>query len=110
MCLWKSQEAAKKGSDLIVFPEMFLSGYQPLDLVSKKSFLEDIAFQVQNIAQKTNSLNIRILIGVPWRLDDKIYNALISIFKGSIKVVSKKSHLPNYDVFDEKGFLFLETD
>ena len=100
----KANEAAKKGSDLIVFPEMFLSGYQPLDLVSKKSFLEDIVFQIQNIAQKTNSLNIRILIGVPWRLDNKTYNALISIFKGSIKVVSKKSHLPNYDVFDEKRF------
>jgi len=37
-------------------------------------------------------------------LDNKIYNALISIFKGGIKVVSKKYHLPNYDVFDEKRF------
>ncbi|MDC3075909.1 NAD+ synthase [Paracoccaceae bacterium] len=102
--LAKAIEAEKKGSDLIVFPEMFLSGYQPLDLVNKRSFLEDIFFQVQNIAQQANSLNIRILIGAPWRLDSKIYNALISIFKGSIKVVSKKFHLPNYDVFDEKRF------
>ena len=100
----EANEAAKKGSDLIVFPEMFLSGYQPLDLVNKRSFLEDIVFQVQNIAQKTNSLNIRILIGVPWCLDNKVYNALICIFKGSITVVSRKSHLPNYDVFDEKRF------
>jgi len=102
--LAKAHEAEKKGSNLIVFPEMFLSGYQPLDLVNKRSFLEDISFQIQNIAQQTNSLNIRILIGAPWRLDSKIYNALISIFKGSIKVVSKKFHLPNYDVFDEKRF------
>ena len=102
--LAKANEAEKKGSDLIVFPEMFLSGYQPLDLVNKRSFLDDNFFQVQNIAQQTNSLNIRILIGAPWRLDNKIYNALISIFRGNIKVVSKKSHLPNYDVFDEKRF------
>ncbi len=102
--LAKANEAEQKGSDLIVFPEMFLSGYQPLDLVNKRSFLDDNFFQVQNIAQQTNSLNIRILIGVPWRLDNKIYNALISIFRGNIKVVSKKSHLPNYDVFDEKRF------
>ena len=102
--LAKANEAEKKGSDLIVFPEMFLSGYQPLDLVNKQSFLEDIFFQVENIARQTDSLNIRILIGAPWRLDNKIYNALVSIFKGSIKVVSKKSHLPNYDVFDEKRF------
>ena len=87
---------------------MFLSGYQPLDLVNKPSFLKSIFFQVQNIAKKTKEFNIRILIGAPWRLDNKIYNAFISIHKGSIKTVSKKSHLPNYDVFDEKRFFVSE--
>ena len=94
----------KKGSDLLVFPEMFLSGYQPLDLVNKWSFLENIFCQVRKIAEKTIDLNIRVLIGAPWRLNNKIYNAFISIHKGNIKTVSKKSHLPNYDVFDEKRF------
>ena len=102
--LVEASEAEKKRSDLIVFPEMFLSGYQPLDLVHKHSFLENISFQVQKIAQKTKSLGVRILIGGPWCVDEKIYNAFISIHKGSIKIVSKKSHLPNYDVFDEKRF------
>ena len=102
--LLRTNEAEKKGSDLIIFPEMFLSGYQPLDLVIKRSFLKDIRDQVENIAKKTVDLNIRILIGGPWLLDGKIYNAFISIHKGSIKIVSKKSHLPNYDVFDEKRF------
>ena len=102
--LTKANEAEKKGSDLIVFPEMFLSGYQPLDLVNKRSFLENISIQVQQIAQKTKCLSVRILIGGPWLLDGKIYNAFISIHKGFIKIVSKKSHLPNYDVFDEKRF------
>ena len=37
-------------------------------------------------------------------MDGKIYNAIISIYQGAIKIVSKKSHLPNYDVFDEKRF------
>ena len=102
--LVKANEEEKKGSDLMVFPEMFLSGYQPLDLVNKWSFLENIFFQVRKIAEKTINLNIRILIGAPWRLNNKIYNAFISIHKGNIKTVSKKSHLPNYDVFDEKRF------
>ena len=102
--LLQTNEAEKIGSDLIVFPEMFLSGYQPLDLVNKWSFLENIFLQVRNIAEKTINLNIRILIGAPWRLDNKTYNAFISIYKGSIKTVGKKSHLPNYDVFDEKRF------
>ena len=85
--LTKANEAEKKGSDLIVFPEMFLSGYQPLDLVNKRSFLENISIQVQQIAQKTKSLSVRILIGGPWLLDGKIYNAFISIHKGFIKIV-----------------------
>ena len=51
--LVKAIQAETKGSDLIVFPEMFLSGYQPLDLVNKRSFLEKISIQVQQIAQKT---------------------------------------------------------
>ena len=75
--LTKANEAEKKGSDLIVFPEMFLSGYQPLDLVNKRSFLENISIQVQQIAQKTKGLGVRILIGGPWLLDGKIYNAFI---------------------------------
>ena len=102
--LVKANEAEKKRSDLIVFPEMFLSGYQPLDLVNRKSFLENISLQVQNIARKTINHKVRTLVGVPWLLDGKIYNAFISIHKGIIKIVSKKSHLPNYDVFDEKRF------
>ena len=102
--LVKANEEELKGSDLIIFPEMFLSGYQPLDLVNNRSFLENIYFQVQNIAQKTKRLSIRVLIGCPWLLDEKIYNAFISIHKGIVKVVSRKSHLPNYDVFDEKRF------
>ena len=99
-----ANEAEKKGSDLIIFPEMFLSGYQPLDLVNKKSFLDNIFFHIQNIAKKTSKLNIRILVGAPWRIDKKTYNVFLSIHKGSIKTVSKKTHLPNYDVFDEKRF------
>ena len=108
--LVKANEAEKKGSDLIIFPEMFLSGYQPLDLVNKPSFLQSIFFQVQNIAKKTKKLNVRILIGAPWRLNNKIYNAFIAIHQGSIKTVSKKSHLPNYDVFDEKRFFVSEDE
>ena len=77
--LVKAIEADSKGSDLIVFPEMFLSGYQPLDLVNKLSFLDSISQQVKRIAQSTKDLSVRILIGGPWLLDGKVYNAYISI-------------------------------
>ena len=107
--LVKAIEADTTGSDLIVFPEMFLSGYQPLDLVNKPSFLDSISQQVKRIAQNTKDLSVRILIGGPWLLDGKVYNAYISIHRGHIKIVSKKTHLPNYDVFDEKRF-FVSAD
>ena len=107
--LVKAIEADTTGSDLIVFPEMFLSGYQPLDLVNKPSFLDSISQQVKRIAQNTKDLSVRILIGGPWLLDGKVYNAYISIHRGHIKIVGKKTHLPNYDVFDEKRF-FVSAD
>jgi NAD+ synthase len=100
----KAIEAEKKGSNLIVFPEMFLSGYQPLDLVKKSSFQEEISFHLSEIAQKTSRLKITTLIGGPIYSDGKIFNSLIAICKGNIKIVGKKTHLPNYDVFDEKRF------
>ena len=60
--LVKANEAEKKRSDLIIFPEMFLSGYQPLDLVNRRSFLENISLQVQNIARKTINHKVRTLV------------------------------------------------
>ena len=70
--LVKAHEAEKERSDLIIFPEMFLSGYQPLDLVNKRTFLENISLHIQNIAHKTTNLKVRILVGAPWVLDGKM--------------------------------------
>ena len=100
----KATEEEEKGSNLIVFPEMFLSGYQPLDLVKSSSFLEDISFQLREIARATSKLGIRVLIGSPCCSNGKIYNALVSIYEGAIEIMGQKSHLPNYDIFDEKRF------
>ena len=94
--LLKANQAEEKGSDLIIFPEMFLSGYQPLDLVNKPSFLQSIFFQVQNIAKKTKEFNIRILIGAPWRLDNKIYNVYWPGFKEHKNHDIAKKQMKNY--------------
>ncbi len=89
-------------SDLVVFPELFLCGYQPLDMVKKPAFLKDVEKKINEIAFNFKNKEIKILFGAPLFLNGNVYNTYFCIDRGKISVVGKKSHLPNYDVFDEK--------
>ncbi len=91
-----------KNSDLIVFSELYISGYPPEDLVLKSSFLDACLEGLEEIVKYTKDLNIGIIIGVPIKEGDKIFNSAALIDSGKIIGISKKKSLPNYSVFDEK--------
>jgi len=95
------KEAILKRVDLLAFPEMFLTGYQTQDLILKKAFMIDV---LQNIERLTNELNgsPSVLVGAPLCENNKIYNAYYLIAGGRYKIVSRKHHLPNTNVFDEQ--------
>ena len=88
--------------DLIVFPELFLSGYPPEDLVLKPSFMDAIEHAVNDILDASKEWNAAALLPTPWRIKNKIYNAALLIQHGKIIEQTLKRHLPNYGVFDEK--------
>ncbi len=90
-------------SHLVVFPELFLTGYPPEDLLLSSRFLEDIKKAVQTLAQLSKELSSFLIIGLPWREND-VYNALCIIGRGKILGVYTKAYLPNYSVFDEKRY------
>src|SRR6478609_10293608 len=95
-------EAAREGADLVAFPELFLSGYPPEDLVLKPALQANCRARIEELARETADGGPAVLIGTPWVEDGKLYNACALLDQGRIAALRFKANLPNYGVFDEK--------
>jgi NAD+ synthase len=93
--------ACKEGADMLVLPEMFLTGYQVQDLVQKKAFIDDAQNKLIEFAKECSD-GPTIGIGVPFQDAGKLYNSYAILQDGGILTQICKHHLPNYKVFDEK--------
>src|SRR5438552_1261526 len=93
--------AAAQGADLIVFPELFIAGYPPEDLVLKPAFQAACREAVEDLARETGN-GPALLLGTPWLEDGKLYNAAALVEGGRVAALRFKVDLPNYGVFDEK--------
>ena len=87
--------------DLVLFPELYISGYPPEDLVLRPSFVAACKTAAEELAAAFAS-GPAILIGLPWREGDKLHNAVALLNGGKIETLRFKYDLPNYGVFDEK--------
>mgnify|MGYP003326077390 FL=1 len=96
-------KAKKRNVDLVVFPEMFVSGYQLQDLVLKEQFLSDVKLCLKEMCDKVSE-GPAVLIGAPEIENGKIYNSYFCMDHGSISVAARKYHLPNTDIFDERRY------
>jgi NAD+ synthase len=95
-------EAARHGADVIMFPELFLAGYPPEDLVLRPAFQNACRSACENLARETADGGPQVLIGLPWMEDGRLTNAYVLLANGAIEAVRHKVDLPNYGVFDEK--------
>ena len=97
------QRARSEGADLIVFPELAICGYPPLDLLEYNSFIECCETSLEEIAK--NTIGMAVIVGCPTRNTErsgrKLHNSAIFIAEGKIISTQHKTLLPNYDVFDE---------
>lgn len=95
-------KAAAMGADLVLFTEMFISGYSPEDLVLRPSFVAACEQAINALAGDTADHKPGIVIGTPLSRDGKLYNAVVVLDGGEVIAERYKVDLPNYGEFDEK--------
>jgi NAD+ synthase len=95
-------EARGQGADLVVCPELTVSGYPPEDLVLKPLFQDRAAEAIEALAADTKDGGPAMIVGAPWRENGKLYNAAFLLDAGIVAAKRFKHDLPNYGVFDEK--------
>ncbi|MFZ1879532.1 MAG: nitrilase-related carbon-nitrogen hydrolase, partial [Gaiellaceae bacterium] len=94
-------EARDAGADLVLFPELVVTGYPAEDLLLRPGFIRAARRAVDEIAKATHG--ITALVGAP-HLDADLYNACFTLAHGEVRNVYRKRYLPNYGVFDEDRY------
>jgi len=94
--------AAERDADLVLFPELTLSGYPPEDLLFHRGFRRQIESGLARVRAEVGDVNV--MLGFPEYTDAGIYNSAAFISEGQIAAIHRKAELPNYKVFDEKRY------
>jgi NAD+ synthetase len=96
------------GADLVLFPEMAVSGYPPEDLLLRPEFLAACDRAVREIAAACTG--ITAVVGWPEAVGAVVYNAASVLRNGGIELTYRKRELPNYAVFDERRYFSVDPD
>jgi NAD+ synthase (glutamine-hydrolysing) len=95
-------EARAAGADVVVLPELAVTGYPPEDLLLRPAFMRAAEAATREVAAAATG--IVALVGTPWRFDDGLANACAVCDGGEIRALYRKRLLPNYGVFDEERY------
>ncbi len=100
------ERGVKANADLVIFPELALVGYPPLDLVEKTEFRKAVSKKVNEISKITG--DVGLLFGAITEDNDRIgtniHNSAVLCYEGKVQFIQPKSLIPNYDVFDEMRY------
>lgn len=101
-----AERAASAGADLVVLPELALTGYPPMDLLERDRFVDDQLAELDELAK--SSRQIAIVVGAVVRSEGSsskgIENAAVVLAEGRRHAYRSKTLLPSYDVFDERRY------
>ena len=92
----RAARAAAPDADLILYPELFIAGYPPEDLVLKPAFQAACRQAVEELARETAHGGPALVVGTPWVENGLLYNAAALLEGGRIAALRYKVDLPNY--------------
>jgi NAD+ synthase (glutamine-hydrolysing) len=98
LILDRLEQAREADAEIVVFPELAVTGYPPEDLLLRPGFIHAAERSLEQIARASHG--VTLLVGTPC-LDRDLYNACAVCSGGEVKALVKKRFLPNYGVFDE---------
>jgi NAD+ synthetase len=100
------ERGVKEKADLVIFPELSLVGYPPLDLVEKEEFRKAVNEKINELAKITG--DVGLLFGAITEdfdlIGTNIHNSAVLCYNGKVQFIQPKSLIPNYDVFDEMRY------
>lgn len=96
------QQAGAQGVDLIVFPELSLSGYAIDDLLMQDTLLAEVERQIVELAGVAEAAGIIAVVGAPVRHEERLFNCAVVLGEGRVLGVVPKTYLPNYREYYEK--------
>jgi NAD+ synthase (glutamine-hydrolysing) len=99
---WSQRARDESHADLIVFPELTLTGYPPEDLILRPQFMKEVDRALTDLTCRIRG--ICAVIGFPEKTRDGLYNGAAVIKDGQVTAIYHKQDLPNYGVFDEKRY------
>ena len=102
------QARDEHGADVVLFPELAVSGYPPEDLLMRPSFLRACEQAVRDIAAKVQG--IVAVVGWPESAGSVLYNSASVLRDGRVEATYRKRELPNYNVFDERRYFHVDPD
>ncbi|HVS84312.1 MAG TPA: NAD+ synthase [Gaiellaceae bacterium] len=108
LILARLEEAKRDRADLVVFPELAVTGYPPEDLLLRRGFVRAAERSLAEIATATEG--VTAIVGTPLLEGEELYNAAAVCVDGAVAAYAKKRHLPNYGVFDEKRYFASGTE
>lgn len=103
-------EAEEKGVEVIVFPELCVTGYTCQDLFRQSMLLESVESSVVRLLGHIRKMNIIVIIGIPVIVGDLLLNCAAVVQKGTILAIIPKTYLPNYNEFYEKRWFASSQD
>jgi NAD+ synthase (glutamine-hydrolysing) len=100
--LTELRRAREAGADLVLLPELALTGYPPEDLLLREHFLADAGAALKELAREATGT--AAIVGAPELAGGRVHNVAAVLADGAVQHIYRKIHLPNYGVFDEQRY------